>query len=70
MEIVFDFFNNLINAVQGNLIGLFLIIGGFSILVKVTSNIIKIIVSVIILIIFFKILMDMGLIGVNITMLA
>lgn len=60
MDFFIAFMINLIDVVQNNLIGVFLLVVGSVIVIKVTSNIIKTIASILIMLIFIKICLDLG----------
>lgn len=62
MDFLISFISNLIQVVQGNLVVVFVGVIGAVLLIKVTSNVIKTIISILIMLIFVKICLDMGII--------
>lgn len=69
MEGLFKMLTNIINVAQDNLLNIFLIVLGSAIIIKITSNIVKIVVSIAILILFVKLMMDMGFIALPMPLL-
>lgn len=62
MDFIIEFIKNLIQVVQGNLVSVFLMVLGSVIVIKITSNLIKTAITIFLLILFIKMLLEMGLI--------
>lgn len=62
MEFIIEFIKNLIQVVQGNLVSVFLIVLGSAIIIKITSKIVKFVITVLLLLILAKLFFEMGLI--------